>query len=509
MGRPAVLRVDIVADAKKVGPGVQQAESRLGKLGGAVKKAGAVAALGVAAAGAAALGVAGAAVSAASELEQSVGAVESVFGKHAKTVERFAQDSATRLGLAGSEYRNLATVVGSQLKGMGRSQAEAATETDKLIGMGADLAATFGGSVSDAVGAVGSLLRGERDPIERYGVSITAADVQARLAAQGQDQLSGAALKTAQATATLQLLSEKTAGAHGAFARESNTLAGQQERLRAQFQNVKATLGTALLPMLTSLFGWVNTKVLPASKQLAGQLGTSLGPMITRVGGFIRNTLVPAGASLYNWFVQRIAPGLRTYLGNALAGLRRGFDVVRGAISRNEPQLRTLLSWVRQVAEFMANRLYPVVGTVLGGAFTGLGYAIGAVISTISWLVSSLQNAYHWVGNLVDRIRNSGVGRLASGIAGLFGAQLPPAGAAYTTGAVSLAGPVGALTGGARFAWSPSAMTAGLVGAGGGAGGRVIVDRRTYITVDGALDPVGTADRIRDLLAKADRRDGR
>ena len=55
MGRPATLKVDIVADARKVGGGVDQASSKLGKLGSVGKKAGLGVAGGLALASAAAV----------------------------------------------------------------------------------------------------------------------------------------------------------------------------------------------------------------------------------------------------------------------------------------------------------------------------------------------------------------------------------------------------------------------------------------------------------------------
>jgi hypothetical protein len=296
-GRPAILKVDIVADAKGVGPGVSDAESRFGKLGSAASKVGKAVGLGLAAAGVAAVGFGVASVKAASAVEQSTGAIESIYGKAAGAVKRYADSAANDLGLAKSEYQDLAAVVGAQLTNMGQSQREAAQSSRDLIGTGADLAATFGGSVSDAVSAVSSLLKGERDPIERYGVSIKQADIDARLAAQGLEGLTGKALAQAQANATLSLLTDQTAKSHGAFARESDTLAGKQERLRAQFENVKATVGSALLPMLVSLFGWVQDKLIPGATRFADQLSANLGPSIRQVGGFITHARSTNGSS--------------------------------------------------------------------------------------------------------------------------------------------------------------------------------------------------------------------
>lgn len=215
--------------------------------------------------GAAALGVGAVAagkfaldaVGAASEVEQSYGALESVYGRNADRVKRWAESAAGSVGLAKSEYANLSALVGSQLQGMGVASEESAKKSNDLIQLGSDLAATYGGTVKEAVEAVSSTLKGETDPIERYGVSIKASDISARLAAEGLDELEGKAKKQATAQAVLAMLTEQTGKAQGAFGRESETLAGKQERLRANFENLKATLGEKLLPVATDVTGAV------------------------------------------------------------------------------------------------------------------------------------------------------------------------------------------------------------------------------------------------------------
>lgn len=159
----------------------------------------------------------------AAEAEQSYGAVESIFGKHADKIINSSKNSAKAVGLSGREYRELASVTGAMLKNLGLPIEETTETTKKLVGVGADLAATFGGSTKEAMEAIGSLLRGEADPIERYGVSIKKADINARLAAQGLDKLEGEALKQAEAQALLSLMLEQTSAAQGQFARESET----------------------------------------------------------------------------------------------------------------------------------------------------------------------------------------------------------------------------------------------------------------------------------------------
>src|SRR5690606_23277167 len=117
--------------------------------------------------------------------EQSSGAVETVFKKDAATITKFAETAWKNVGLSQSETQEMATILGSQLKNLGMPMEDIANQTMDLTKLGADLAATYGGKTSDAVSALSSLLRGERDPIEKYGVGIKQADIDAEKLALG------------------------------------------------------------------------------------------------------------------------------------------------------------------------------------------------------------------------------------------------------------------------------------------------------------------------------------
>ena len=246
MAKSAILALRIVAETAKAIDGLEKTSQSANKVEAALGKA----ALPAAAAMTALTAMGKAAVNSASELQQATGAVESIFEGQASAVERYAQSAAGSVGLAESQYKSLAAVFGAQLKNMGTSSEELAGQTDNLISLGADLAATFGGTTADAVGAISSLLRGERDPIERYGVSIKAADINARLAAEGLDKLEGEAAKAAETQAVLALLTEQTAGAQGQFARETDTAAGSAQIAAARLEDAKAALGEKLLPVV-------------------------------------------------------------------------------------------------------------------------------------------------------------------------------------------------------------------------------------------------------------------
>ena len=251
MAKTAILKVRIISDGSAAGSGFKTATGNLDKFEKQVDKASKVAAL----AGGVVLGLAGKAVQAASNLEQAAGAVDSVFQGQAEAVHRLGENAATAVGLSSRAYQESAAVLGAQLQNLGFAGDQLVGTTDGLIALGADLAATFGGTTQDAVNALSAAFRGERDPIERYGVSIKQTQVNAWLAANGMSGLEGAAKSAAEAQATHALILEQTASAQGQFAREADTLATQQQKASAALEDSAAAIGANLLPVIANLAG--------------------------------------------------------------------------------------------------------------------------------------------------------------------------------------------------------------------------------------------------------------
>jgi hypothetical protein len=347
------------------------------KLGGATSSLGKWAAGATVAAGVVAAAIGGAAVKgikSASQLEQNMGALNSVFKENAGQMQQWASQAAGAVGLAKSEYAGLATVLGSQLRNMGVDAALLGVKTNELIGLGADLAAQFGGSTADAVGALSSLLRGERDPIERYGVSINEAAVKAKLAEMGLAGLTGEAEKNAKLQATLALLYQQTADAQGAFTRESTTLAGAQQRLAAGTENLSALFGTALLPAFTAVTA-------------------AAGTLINKLQGsdwFAKLTASITGASnSFADFVFGIMNGTKTIdFGDMFAGLLDGAvnGITRASnwlASGGAQQLITGLLAGREALFSGAMQVFPAI-------LDALVVAIPAIVSGLAAMVTQL-----------------------------------------------------------------------------------------------------------------------
>ena len=187
-------------------------------------------------------------VSSASDLNEASNAMNVVFEDGGASIEKFGETSASVIGMARSDFYQLAAVQGAALKNYGMSNQEAADETMKLGVRAADMASIFNTDVDSAMSAIASLMRGESEPIKRYGVSISEAAVNAKLMAQGLDKLEGQELLAAKAQARLAIFYEQTNQFAGDFANTSDQLANGSRILTAQLKDEAAAFGTQLLP---------------------------------------------------------------------------------------------------------------------------------------------------------------------------------------------------------------------------------------------------------------------
>lgn len=459
MANSATLAIRIVSDAKGASKGFDDAERRVGGFTAGLDRA-SVAAGGVLAG----VGLlATEAFNSASALQQAGGAVESVFGANAAAVKAYAADAADAVGLANSDYSNLAALLGAQLNGMGVAADQLVPKSNDLIKMGADLAATFGGTTQDAVNALSSALKGETDPIERYGISIKQADVNARLAQMGLSGLEGQAAKTAQAQAVMALITDQGAAANGAFAREADTAAGQQQRMAAQAENAKAALGEALLPIVAK-----------GSEMLASLALT-----------------VSENSTAF------------TIIAGVIAGVAAAILLVNGGIKayRAAVVVATAMQWLWNVA-MSANPIGLIILAVAG--LIGLGVLLYNKFKPfrdlIDTVVGFFKKAWEWAQKLLS-------GGIVGVVSKIFGA--PGGGGGRPGGGGGDAPRPGLGTSPTLRGAAPAPLRGASAGGGLGGGSSSAVAASTpttvvHITVQGAIDPLGTARTIRDLLDNLD-----
>lgn len=238
--------------------------------------------------GAAGFAFGGQAVNEAKSLEQGLLSVKTVFGDLAPEMEKFAAN-AYNIGMSQSQAAKAVTFLGSNLKASGMEMGVVAERSQELVGLASDLAATYGYDVQEAMLGMTALFRGEYDPIEKFGVAIKQNEVNALLAARGQEKLTGETLKLATAQARYDLLMQATTDSQGQFARGTGNLFIEQAKLEAQFKNMQAEIGGNLIPVLADLaekLSPILKDIMPAlvsAFQIAGEIIAWLGKTIADI----------------------------------------------------------------------------------------------------------------------------------------------------------------------------------------------------------------------------------
>ena len=149
------------------------------------------------------------------------------------------------------------------------------------------------------------------------------------------------------------------------------------------------------------------------------------------------------------------------------------------------------MTFFKAFAVFVRDTLAPILGKVLGAAFTILGDAIGGVIDFFATLVDLINKAYNAIKAIVNFIKNNPVTQF---IGGAFEATFG--------GGRAMGGPVSSGTSYVVGERGPELFvpnTSGTIIPNGGGGGGSTIN----LTVNGAIDAEGTARTIVDVLNRS------
>lgn len=282
-------------DLKGADKGVQGLGARLK---GALTPTGILAGAGIALGGAQVISFLSDATNAAAEFQDTVSATGVIMGEEAVAgLEEWAEKAAEAFGASKQDAlaaANQMAVFGKSAGLVGDDLTEFSTSLTQL---GGDLASMFGGSTQDAITAVGAALRGESEPIRRYGVLLDDATLRQKAFEMGLvDTINNALTPQQRVLAAQAEIMEQTADAQGDFARTSDGMANTQRTLAAEMENVTIEIGEKLLPVMLDL------------------------------ANFVRDVVVPAISLLSDWFIGPIAQGIAS----VIDGITQFIDTVTG-----------------------------------------------------------------------------------------------------------------------------------------------------------------------------------
>lgn len=221
-------------------------------------------------------------IGAASDMQETVSKVGVLFGDAAGQISQFAATAATGLGQSKQQAMDAAATFATFGKSAGLTGAPLAKFSTDLVSLSSDLASFSNTSPEDAIAAIGSALRGEAEPMRRYGVLLDDASMRQEALAMGIVSTTKDALTPQQKVLAAQsLIFKQTGAAQGDFARTSDGLANKQRILSAQFTNLKEAMGTAFLPTVLAVATAVSTQVMPVLEKFGPIISQELAGAVT------------------------------------------------------------------------------------------------------------------------------------------------------------------------------------------------------------------------------------
>lgn len=192
----------------------------------------------------------GDAVTAATDLGETLSKTDQVFGESADTIHDWAAGAAESFGQSRAEAENAAGTFGNMFLQLGIG-GEAATEMSKsMVELASDFASFHNADISEVLEAQTAAFRGEYDAVQRFVPTINAAAVEQKALEMGLASTSKELTQQDKALATNALLMQGAGKAAGDFDRTSDSLANRQRVVKAEIENLKASIGEGLLPVM-------------------------------------------------------------------------------------------------------------------------------------------------------------------------------------------------------------------------------------------------------------------
>lgn len=190
-------------------------------------------------------------IEAASDLSETINKTGVIFAGSKDEILDWSETSAKALGQSRRQALDAASTFATFGKAAGLSGTELTGFAKSLTGLSADLASFYNTSPEDAITAIGAALRGESEPIRRYGVLLNDAALKQRAMEMGIYDGNGALTAQQKVLAAYSEILSQTTDAQGDFARTSEGLANQTKILKANIANLTAEVGAKAVPAVT------------------------------------------------------------------------------------------------------------------------------------------------------------------------------------------------------------------------------------------------------------------
>jgi hypothetical protein len=379
VGGSRTLKLTILGDVdelkKSLNTGVKDVDGFSGKIGDFSKKAGLAFAAAGAAAGAMAIKIGVDAVKAASDLGETISKVNVLFGDTAKDIEKFADGAASSLGQTKQQALDAAATFATFGRSAGLTGADLGKFSTDFVKLASDLASFNNTSPEQAINAIGSALRGEAEPLRAYGVLLDDASLKQSALSLGIITTTKEALTPQQKVLAAQaLIYQQTGAAQGDFARTSDGLANKTRILTAQLENAKVTIGEALLPIVLELATFFSDNVIPIVEKVTQAFSSdpeALGGTLSMVVDQLKSFVIPI-----------------------FLGVKSVFDKIKATIIENKDEFKSFFEVLKAAA--------PIIGAVIGKVFDIIGSAASIALNIFANVIGALKTLINTAIDLIN-----------------------------------------------------------------------------------------------------------
>lgn len=365
------------------------------------------------------------AIEQASGLNESMNALQVVYGDAAEGVMGLGKNAAKSVGMSNLEFNNLAVRFSAFTKQIAGDGGDVVGTLDDLTGRAADFASVMNLEVAEAAQIFQSGLAGEAEPLRAYGIDMSAAAVEAYALSNGIATSASSMTEAQKVQARYGLLMEQTAQTQDDFANTSDQLANQQRILGSTWADLSARIGVLFLPALTKVVQAMNTHLMPAIEKgiaavealyavfstgdFTAEIGKALGGVeedspIVGIIFSIRDAFESLSGSIdlgsvmtllspMSTLLKGLAPTL-PILANAVMQVGKALgEALGGALEALMPVIPVVATALGQIGMALAggiSSVLPLVAQLLGTLGTVLSTTIAAILPTIVALVQSL-----------------------------------------------------------------------------------------------------------------------
>lgn len=321
------------------------------------------------------------------------------FGEMAGAARAWSEEVSNALGLNEFELRRTSGTFFTMFDAMKIGKDAAFNMSTSLVELANDMASFFNLKPEEAFEKLRAGITGEAEPLKQLGILVDETTVKTAAMRHGLIKQGEEMSQQQKVLARYVSIMEQTSKAQGDLARTADSPTNQLRTMRAQFEELAAKLGVALIPAFQRFIA-IGTALLPKIEALVNwftQLSPETQTVIVAITGLVAaigpvlvvaGTLITSVGTIVSAF-SAVVP-IVTTVGGALAALGAGpIALIIGAVGA------VVAAWYYwDEIGAIVQRLYTAVKQYIGDGLT-------AYLKAVQWQVDLVVNAFKYMYDAV------------------------------------------------------------------------------------------------------------